>query len=392
MMQVGRALEAPHASAFADLTLVVPTFNEVGNVGALLRTLESHVPGARVILADDDSRDGTRDAARLFRGDLSVEVLHRRQASDRGLTASVADAILRVQTDYLVVMDADLQHPATVIGELIARLKSGADVAIATREDDDSFNWRRKLVSRGGRALARRHLRRHIGVAITDPMSGFFAMRADAARTIVQERGGAFERPGFKVLIDLLLGGEGRLNVAEVPYTFGKRNAGESKLSSRHYLSLLRQLGPMGKLTAGLLDIVLTGILFKFLAVGATGVLVNSFTLFGFHEGFGLPLVYATIFAIEASVLWNFAWNESWTFRGRGHDSMGRRLTKFHIASALGMVIMFTTVALGHRAFPDVWYMTLNLVGIGLGSAANLLINLNWTWGVAPEDIERDLD
>ena len=373
----------------ADVTVVVPTYCEADAVGEFLATVAAVAPGCAIIVADDDSPDATRDIAAAHAVDASVHVLHRRAATDRGLTASVADAILQVQTPHVVVMDVDLQHPPERIEALLARLREGADLAVATREDDSSFSRTRRLVSRTARGLAQRNIAQRTGMQLHDPMSGFFAMRTDVAQAIVRKHGRSFERQGFKVLLDLVLHAERPLAIAEVPYRFGKRHAGESKLSHRHYLSFLRQLGGAWKLTASFLELVLTGILFRFLVVGATGVGINLFTLFGLHEGMGLSIAAAAPLAIELSVLWNFAWNESWTFRGRDTNTALRtRLWQFHVASLAGMAIQYATVAGGTLVMPSVHYALWSIVGIGIGSAANFFINLNWTWGVKVEEPE----
>lgn len=377
------------ATSQATLTLVVPTYREADAVLPFLERVARTMPGVEVVIADDDSPDATRDLAATFEGPIGVRVLHRTNAADRGLTAAVADAILTVRTPYVAVMDVDLQHPPETLAALEAALREGADLAVATREDDSSFSRKRRLVSRTARAIARRNIARRTGVSLHDPMSGFFAVRADVARDIVRASGRSFERQGFKVLLDLVLHAPRPLAVREVPYRFERRHAGESKLSSRHYLSFLRQLGGAYKLSASFLDLVLTGILFRFLVVGATGIGINLFTLFGLHEGMGLAIALASPAAIELSVLWNFAWNESWTFRGRDTQTeLGTRLAQFHVASLVGMAIQFGVVAGGSHFVGGIHYAVLAVIGIGLGSAANFFLNLNWTWGVKVEEPE----
>lgn len=371
---------------FAGLTLVVPTLNEAPNILAFLHAVERQAPGCTVLLADDDSKDDTRLLAERFEGQLRVQVLHRRTA-DAGLTASVADGILAVRTPYMVVMDADHQHPADHLPLLARALEGGDDVVIASRSDDASFSWRRRLLSRGARTLARHYLRRRAGLDVRDAMSGFFGVRTDLAQDIVRRCGARFERPGFKILVDLLLHAPPGLRVGEVPYSFRARHAGESKLTRRHYLSFLRQLGWPGRTLASFLAILLSGVLLRFAVVGASGIAINEGILFGAHDLAGLPLVGASLLAVETSILWNFAWNNAWTFRGRGGRSLAARFGRFHVASAAGMAINVAVVVLGAFLLPDVSYLLTNLAGIVLGSGLNFLLNLHWTWGVPAEEM-----
>ena len=378
------ALQGPQKARYDDVTLVVPTLNEGPNLREFLRQAERALPGCSVVLSDDDSVDDTRALARSFRGDVHVHVLHRKE--DRGLTASVADGILHVRTPYLVVMDADLQHPAEALPRLVMALREGSDVVVATRSNDASFTFRRRVLSRGARLLARGHLRRRAGLDLSDPMSGFFGGRADAVQAIVRQHGHAFERSGFKILLDLFLHAPSDLRVSEVPYVFQPRHAGESKLTRRHYVSFLRQLGSLGRFGAAFLDHLLSGLLLRFAVVGASGVLVNEAFLYAGVAGLGLPLILAALVAVEASVLWNFAWNEAWTFRGRGGGTPALRLGRFHVASAAGMVLNVGVVLAGAALLPQVSYLVTNLAGIVLGSGVNFLVNLHWTWGVNVEE------
>lgn len=375
------------AERHADVTVIVPTYNEAQNVASFLDEAERFLPGARIIFADDDSSDGTRRVATSSERRVEVKVLHRETPRDRGLTASVADALLAVESPYVIVMDADLQHPFATVPEMLGKLKAGADLVVGTRVDDATFTMKRRLASRVARSLAARHLARRAGVRLRDPMSGFFAARADAVRPVVEERGARFERAGYKVLMDLLLHAARPMRIAEVEYVFQARRAGASKLSLRHYLAFLRQLGPVGRLTAGFFGILLTGVLFRFLVVGASGIAINLGALFALHEGARLSIPLAAPAAIELSVLWNFAWNESWTFRGRDTATrIGTRLWKFHVASLVGILLQYAVLAGGSATLPHVHYAWLSIAGIALGSSANFLLNLTWTWGVPIEE------
>ena len=377
------AFQSAQESRYDDVTLVVPTLNEALNLGEFLQRAAEAIPGCYVILSDDDSKDDTRALARAYRGDVHVHVLHR--TLDRGLTASVADALLHVRTPHAIVMDADLQHPAEALPRIVAELRAGHDIVVATRSNDATFTLRRRILSRGARMLARRHLRARTGMDLRDPMSGFFGVRAGLAQSIVRQHGHAFERGGFKILLDLFLHAPGRLRVVETPYVFQPRHAGASKLTRRHYVSFLRQLGWSGRLAAGFFDVLLSGILPRFAIVGATGALVNEAVLYGGVEHLGLPLLLGTLVAIETAVLWNFALNEAWTFRGRGHASVRGRLGRFHLASGAGMLINLSVVLACAALLPQASYLLANLAGILLGSVANFVINLRWTWGVPVE-------
>lgn len=225
------------------VTVVVPTFNEAGNVEPLVNAIGEALSGVDAdVLYVDDSTDGTADVVAAIRDDapLPLDVYHRERASG-GLSGAVVEGLRRARGSVVVVMDGDLQHPPGVIPSMLELLDSGAEIAIASRyvgsgDAGGLSSGRRRLVSRSATALSRAVLPRALAHC-TDPMTGFFALRADR---IDLER---LDPSGFKILLEVL--GTHDLTVAEVPFTFGQRHAGESKATTRQGLLFLRQLASL---------------------------------------------------------------------------------------------------------------------------------------------------
>jgi putative flippase GtrA len=118
----------------------------------------------------------------------------------------------------------------------------------------------------------------------------------------------------------------------------------------------------------------------RFLLVGGSGVVVNSVALFALYQLVGLPLLVASAIAVELAIASNFIWNDRWTF-GRAHLSL-RRFARFNVASLAALLItVATTWLLVHWA--GVPYLLANIVGIGLASACNFVLSLQWTWRTA---------
>ena len=225
------------------ISLVIPTFNESANITELLTQLAAVLP-ERVpfeVIFVDDSTDDTpvviTEAARHSR--LAVSVRHR-EVPEGGLGGAVAMGLRAAAAPWIVVMDADLQHPPALVPELVAAgERTGADLVVATRYAgggsraglNGSF---RKLASGGTTFLAKSVLRRQLR-DVSDPMSGFFAVRATALNTDVL-------RPlGYKILLELIVRCRLR-RVTEVPYQFQDRFAGESKASFGEGLRFLQRL------------------------------------------------------------------------------------------------------------------------------------------------------
>jgi dolichol-phosphate mannosyltransferase len=242
---------------YARLTIVLPTFNEADNIGNIVPELFSMYPGARIIVVDDSSRDGTAAVVEAMTKQYPGLKLVERKNTRRGLTASVMEGILAVETPYFINMDADFQHPPASVAELYSALEGGADLVIGTRQTMGPLTFSRRIASQGAHKLAATYLwfRRQPGS--TDLMSGFFGGRTEMVRDVIVRKGDGFERKGFKVLFDVLKFLPKDAKRQEIPYTFGDRTKGQSKLNGQVVLSVMRQCGPFGKATGFSLEFFL---------------------------------------------------------------------------------------------------------------------------------------
>lgn len=210
--------------------VVVPTYDERDNLERVVARLRAAVPQAQVLVADDNSPDGTGDLAdALAAGDENVHVLHRpgKQGLGAAYLAGFAWGLER-GFDVLVEMDADGSHQPEQLPCLLDALRE-ADLVLGSRwvPGGSVVNWplSRKLISRGGTTYARLAL----GLPIRDVTGGYRAFRADALRRLdlhdVASQGYCFQ-------IDLAWRAVQRgLRVVEVPITFVERERGQSKMS-----------------------------------------------------------------------------------------------------------------------------------------------------------------
>ncbi|MDB5655346.1 MAG: Dolichyl-phosphate beta-D-mannosyltransferase, partial [Tardiphaga sp.] len=227
-MQTGASLQ---------LSVIVPTFNESGNVAVLVQRLAVALAGIawEVIFVDDNSPDGTADVVRaLSRQDSRVRCIRR--IGRRGLSGACIEGMLASSAPCAAVIDGDLQHDETQLPKMLGLIESGAaELVIGSRYIDggsaDSFNTQRLGASKFATAVAQRVLR----VKIADPMSGFFMMRRDRFEQLAPQ----LSTQGFKILLDVVATAHGDLRVVEVPYTFGSRVHGECKLDSMVALDVL---------------------------------------------------------------------------------------------------------------------------------------------------------
>jgi dolichol-phosphate mannosyltransferase len=223
-----------HASANrgAHTWVILPTYNEAGNVEKILAAVLAHLPDSRrVLIVDDNSPDGTGDIAnRLAAEDDDVEVLHREVKEGLG-PAYIAGfrRALAEGADVIVEMDADFSHDPVDLPQLLAAVEEGADLAIGSRyvPGGGVTEWGglRRAISKGGSAYSRAVL----GLDIRDLTGGFKAFRRPVLEAIdfgsVEARGYAFQVEMTYRAVQL------GFEVVEVPIHFRERQVGASKMS-----------------------------------------------------------------------------------------------------------------------------------------------------------------
>ena len=229
------------AASAVEVSIIVPTLNEAGNLAPLCAALDRAMHAAvhasyEILFVDDDSSDATADNARHLAADTDGRVRLLSRHAARSLSGAVIDGFASSRGDVMVVMDADLQHPPEVVPRLLAAIADGADLAVASRYaagGDSELGFVRNLFSRACTLLVRLSLGRPFRVS--DPLSGFFALR----RSVVADR--RLAGSGFKILMEVLACGQYR-EVREVPFHFLQRERGQSKLGLRTALRDLRGL------------------------------------------------------------------------------------------------------------------------------------------------------
>ncbi len=228
------------------LTIIVPTRNESHNVAPLLERLSVSVGVPAVVLFVDDSDDDTPQIieAAAARGLLSlvVELLHRTGAQRTGgLGGAVLAGLARTRTEWVCVMDGDLQHPPERVASLLeAAISDQADLVVASRYipggRNEGLGPVRTAVSWGCTKLAKAVFPRRLD-GISDPMSGFFLFRRSALTQTMTPR-------GFKILLEVAVR-HPDLVKSEVPFVFVERCADASKGTIREgfrYLRLLAEI------------------------------------------------------------------------------------------------------------------------------------------------------
>ncbi|MET9484057.1 polyprenol monophosphomannose synthase [Streptomyces sp. NPDC006638] len=210
--------------------VIIPTYNEAENIKPIVSRVRAAVPEADILIADDNSPDGTGKLAdELAAGDGQVRVLHRKGKEGLG-AAYLAGFQWGMEQGYgvLVEMDADGSHQPEELPRLLTALKS-ADLVLGSRwmPGGRIVNWpkNREFLSRGASTYSRLLL----GVPIRDVTGGFRAFRAETLEGLGLA---AVSSQGYCFQIDLARRAvEAGFTVVEVPITFVEREVGDSKMS-----------------------------------------------------------------------------------------------------------------------------------------------------------------
>jgi dolichol-phosphate mannosyltransferase len=365
--------QMPKAQAGLDLSIVVPTFNERGNVERLIAALEVALQGIawQVIFVDDDSPDGTAAAVKAIAAtDSRVQCLHR--VGRRGLAGAVIEGAMASAAPFVAVIDGDMQHDETLLPAMFAALRADrADLVIGSRflqADglDKGLSAIRQMGSRAAAWLGRKALR----AEVSDPVSGFFMIR----RTLIEQVAQKLSTDGFKVLFDIIASQATPPRILELSYAFREREVGESKLDSRvvvEYAGLV-----LGKLTNDLLSVrtVLFGL------VGASGILVHLSVLnllkLGGHNSFEQAQIIAALVAMTS----NYFINNALTYRDRRHK--GWRLLsgylQFCLVCSVGLAANFAVADLVRTYVPG--WIAAGTAGAAIGAIWNYVISTITVW------------
>ena len=359
-----------------DLAVVIPTFNEKANVPTLVAHLDRALDGVawEAIFVDDDSPDGTAEAAReLARVDRRVRVIQR--IGRRGLSSACIEGMCATAAPVVAVIDGDLQHDETLLPAMLAALQGDAslDVVVGSRfvAGGGTGEWDSDRVAKS--ALATRLSRRVLKADLSDPMSGFFAIRTEVARRLVPD----LSAIGFKILLDLMTTSPRPLRFAELPYTFRTRSKGESKLDhvvAMEYLIALydRMFGRMVPVRFAM-----------FSGIGVFGLGVHMAVLMLFYLALGTSFLVGTIIATLAAMTFNFLLNNVLTYRDarlKGWRELLDGWLSFCLVCAVGAIANVGVAAFLHDVRSGEWALAA-MIGVLVGAVWNYALSSRFVWG-----------
>lgn len=356
-----------------QLSIVVPTFNESANLTILVEKIGQALGDLNweVIFVDDDSPDGTASEARRL-GQSNGRIRCVQRIGRRGLSSACIEGMLASSAPVIAVMDADLQHDERLLSRMFETLAAEPlDVVVGSRHveggDAAAFSDDRAKKSE----LATRLSRMVVPETLLDPMSGFFMITRDAFESCMRNLSGI----GFKILMDLFASAPEPLRFRELPYSFGERHAGESKLDNQavwDYGMLL-----LDKLVGRYVPVRFVA----FIAVGGIGVFVHMAILTALYQVLNYGFVASQIWATTVAMTVNYIINNVITYRDlqlKGWDWL-RGWFSFLLACSIGAVANVGVA--GYLFAEDTGWLLAGFAGIVVGAVWNYAITQLYTWG-----------
>jgi dolichol-phosphate mannosyltransferase len=323
-----------------------------------------------VIFVDDDSPDGTADLIReIGRTNRQVRVLQR--VGRQGLASACLEGMHSTSAPLMLVMDGDLQHDESVIPEMLRRMRTRQfDLVIGSRNiaggSMGEFVRERVALSNLGLKVSKL-ISRH---DLSDPMSGFFMLNREFLGEVMRSTTGV----GFKILLDLVASSKRHVRFTEVPYQFGTRKFGESKLDLNvgiEYLYLVAD-----KLMGRWLPTRF--VLYCLAGVGGLAIYLGVLWLLYRHLGYSFEIT--LIAAISLALIANYGINNILTYRERRRRGWAFLwgLLIYAAACSVGNLSNYALAKL--LVERNVWWPLAGLSGLAVGSVWNFAASSVMTW------------
>ena len=360
-----------------EISIILPTLNEEKNIGILLPKIQHILKDYtyEVIVVDDSSTDKTRHIAEeFFAINNNGFVLYRDALS--GLSSAIYDGFNIASGNFLIVMDADLQHDEEILPEIINKIATEKyDLCIASRNIENggygNLILPRKLLSKFGIWLANFIL----NMKLSDPMSGYFGL----SRKLFEEIKHSINPRGFKLLLEILYKSM-NIKIAHVPYNFKVRKFGKTKLTLAIGFEYL----------LALLDLKLGWVVsYRFIIFGFVGFIGSclNFSFFITFIYFDVPILWSVFYAAGLGMIWSFLANNFFTFSEYRYSRKKILLGLFFylFLSLPGIFVQISVTSFLSNLIQGSFYLSdylyfIYLVAVICGAALNYIIHLNITW------------
>ncbi len=370
--------------------IVVPTYNESGNIGRLLNAIFSLKVQDKgwsldVLVMDDNSPDGTGEIVRKLAETKYKDRLFLESGQKQGLGRALQrsfDAALRRKHEVILTMDADFSHDPKDIPRLLKTIDEGYDVVYASRYVPGAFipgDWPMMLIVRTRIAS---FVARWLGGVSKDLKEITGNFRAIRRHVLEQIDYNSAQANGYGMQIFLSNAFTNKdFRVTEIPITFHSRAEGAPKGRVKDVIEFFKIAYRLNPDSPGKQ-------VMRFLMVGASGTIINLSCLWMLRNAGLNNLVLASFLAIQISVMWNFMLHNVFTFKAYRHavgswrlPIMARNFALFEGATLLTQTITLSVSVL--LTFSGLHFILAQLTGIGTAFVVNYYISSRYIWSLA---------
>ncbi len=358
-----------------DVSIIIPTYNERENIPELIdrikKTLDDKGIKYEIIFVDDNSEDKTyeiiEEYSRIYN---NIKLIKRKKRL--GLNSAFIEGYKNSKGKYIVLMDADLQHPPELLYELYIKAREGYDIVVASRYIEggeiEEWNLFRKLISKISILIS--HIFLPKTRKIKDVVSGYFLVKRELLKNFELT-----DKEGFKILLEIIVKTDWN-KIVEIPYKFSKRKYGKSKLGIKEGIRYIYQIFNLSILSR----------LTKFSIVGFSGTLINLIFLYLFYKILKLDFYMASILAFFISATNNFILNNLWTFRDiKSEEKNIEKYFRYIYFTSIGTIMQYITALIFFYYF-GLFYMLSQIIGILVGFLFNFTMSYLYVWKTKDKD------
>ena len=352
------------------ISIIIPTYKEKENINSLVESIHNSLSqyDYEIVIVDDNSADGSEQLVADLSRRYQVKIFVRK--NKRGLSSAVVDGITSTDSEFVIVMDADLQHPPEVLPSIVKALENH-DFVMASRyiKGGSPGEWKlsRKIVSKGATLLAL-----PIAPKVRDPMSGFFGFKRAAANI------DSLSPTGWKIGLEILVRSKFK-TATEVPYTFVPRAHGESKLSRRIMGQYLRQLLDLYSYKYQVLNFMVVGGIGFVINMGLYSLLtlVPALKTFEFNKVGQTYYLPPFVLSSLVAIISNYLLNKISTFKGwkEQKGGFGRYIVMSLATLVLDTGLLFIFVEKGNLAPQPAAALAILIVFV-----VRFFIARSWVW------------
>jgi len=367
--------------------IIIPTYNEKGNIERIIPIIEKEAfPKIKnyemeILVADDNSPDGTGDIVKkLAKEYKNIQIS---AGEKKGLGAAYVRgmdfAINKMGADVVFEMDADLQHDPKIIPQFLTKIDEGYDMVIGTRYSSggsipEKWPIQRKIFSIAGNLLVKTIMMRF---SVHDWTGGYRALKKEV---FLKEKEELTEFKGYTFQVSFLHKAlRDGFKIAEVPFNFGERNIGDSKIAPMSYIANLLYY----VISARIIEL-LNGSFGKFLVVGGLGFIINATLYEVLVSTTEMPIALSNIVAAQFAIFSNYNLNNLWTFKKEKSKTVFSyfgKMAKFYLTSNVGVIMIQSgTIQLGDMLFGEELYRLYFVIGTAFLLVWNFSIYSKFIW------------